>query len=202
MQACPGGVVQGPAWSRHVGGKGQRALFLDRDGIVNLDHGYVHTHEATEWVPGIFDLCRTARAAGYLLVIVTNQAGIGRGYYDEAQFRAYSEWMHARFVEYGAPLAAIYFCPCHPVAGIGRYLRDCECRKPAPGMLLRAARDLGIAPEDSVLIGDSASDIQAAQAAGVRLAVLFRHASAGLDALSGLFGDGPETSRAGGRLHD
>lgn len=187
MQACPGGVVQGPAWSRHVGGKGQRALFLDRDGIVNLDHGYVHTHEATDWVPGIFDLCRAARAAGYLLVIVTNQAGIGRGYYDEAQFRAYSEWMHAQFAQRGALLTGIYFCPCHPEAGLGRYRRDCDCRKPAPGMLLRAAADMGIEVGASILVGDSISDVQAAQAAGLRLAVLFDEADQGLASLAGLF---------------
>ncbi len=194
MEACPGGVVRGPDWPHRVGVHGQRALFLDRDGIVNIDHGYVHTAEATDWVPGIFSLCAAARDAGYLLVVVTNQAGIGRGYYDEAAFRDYSEWMHAQFLARGVPLTAIYFCPCHPDAGLGRYLRHCECRKPAPGMLLQAAAEIGIDPGSSILVGDSASDIQAAQAAGLRLAVLFRHADRGLAALAGLFG---ETHAAG-----
>src|SRR5690606_1314353 len=92
-----------------VGGGPHRALFLDRDGVVNVDHGYVHTPGRTEWVPGIFELARAARAAGYVLVVATNQAGIARGYYDEEQFRAYTRWVHARFAEEGAPLLATYY---------------------------------------------------------------------------------------------
>ena len=185
--ACPGGVVHGPDWLRVSTDGARRALFLDRDGIVNVNHGYVHTIDRTDWVPGIFALCAAARDAGYCLVIVTNQAGIGRGYYEEADFRRYSDWMHTQFMRRGVPLTGIYFCPCHPDAGLGHYRRDCDCRKPAPGMLLRAAADIGIELGASVLVGDSISDLRAAQAAGVRLAVLFDNADQGLAPLAGLF---------------
>jgi len=166
----------------------RRALFLDRDGIVNVNHGYVHTPEGTEWVPGIFDLARAAHRAGYLLVVATNQAGIARGYYTRGQFEDYTRWMHARFAAEGAPLAATYYCPHHPEAGIGELGTECGCRKPRPGLLLRAAADLGIDLGASLLLGDSPSDIGAADAAGVPLAILCRDA-ARLGRLAGLFDD-------------
>ncbi|WP_197017187.1 D-glycero-alpha-D-manno-heptose-1,7-bisphosphate 7-phosphatase [Pseudoxanthomonas suwonensis] len=150
-----------------VGPGPYRALFLDRDGVINVDHGYVHTPEQTEWMPGIFDLARAARAAGYVLVVVTNQAGIARGYYDEEQFRSYTLWMHARFEAEGAPLLATYYCPHHPEAGRGELKAACDCRKPRPGMLLAAARRFDIYMAGSLLLGDSETDLQAAQAAGV-----------------------------------
>ncbi|HRF82807.1 MAG: HAD family hydrolase [Xanthomonadales bacterium] len=165
----------------------RRALFLDRDGIVNVNHGYVHTAAATEWVPGVFDLARAAHRAGYLLVVATNQAGIARGYYTRAQFEDYTRWVHARFVAEGAPLAATYYCPHHPVAGIGEFGVDCDCRKPRPGLLLRAAADLGIDLGASLLLGDSPSDVEAADAAGVRLAILCRD-PARVAGLAQLFG--------------
>ncbi len=152
----------------------RRALFLDRDGIINVNHGYVHTREATEWVPGVFDLARAAHRAGYLLVVATNQAGIARGYYTHAQFGDYTRWIHEQFSTQGAPLAATYYCPHHSEAGIGSLGVDCDCRKPKPGLLLRAAADLGIDLSVSVLVGDSPSDIEAADAAGVSVAILCR----------------------------
>lgn len=164
----------------------RRALFLDRDGILNVNHGYVHTPEATEWVPGVFDLTAAAHRAGHLLVVVTNQAGIARGYYTRAQFEAYTRWVHAQFAAAGAPLAATYYCPHHP-AGIGALGVECHCRKPQPGLLLRAAADFGIDLGASLLLGDSPSDIGAADAAGVPLAILCRD-TARVGALAGLFG--------------
>ncbi|WP_447730898.1 D-glycero-beta-D-manno-heptose 1,7-bisphosphate 7-phosphatase [Pseudoxanthomonas suwonensis] len=149
-----------------VGGGPHRALFLDRDGVVNVDHGYVHTPGRTEWVPGIFELARAARAAGYVLVVATNQAGIARGYYDEEQFRAYTRWVHARFAEEGAPLLATYYCPHHPEAGQGAYKVACACRKPEPGMLLEAIGRHGLDPAGSVMVGDTPKDMEAAAAAG------------------------------------
>lgn len=143
------------------------ALFLDRDGIVNTDHGYVHTEAETEWVPGIFALVAGAWAAGRLPIVITNQAGIARGHYDEAQFLEYTRWVHGSFAAQGAPLLATFFCPHHPVHGIGPYLRECDCRKPAPGMLLAACDLFGIAPERSTLLGDKASDVAAGVAAGL-----------------------------------
>ncbi|MEG3789790.1 HAD family hydrolase [Lysobacter sp. CCNWLW3] len=144
-----------------------KALFLDRDGVINTDHGYVHTPERTDWVPGIFDLAAQARSCGFLVVVVTNQAGIARGYYDEAQFYRYTQWVHEQFASRGAPLLATYFCPHHPDAGLGELKMACSCRKPQPGMLLQAAQDWDIRPASSVLVGDQASDIEAARLAGL-----------------------------------
>ena len=151
----------------------RRALFLDRDGVINIDHGYVHAPAQVEWVDGIFDLCRAARAASWLPIVVTNQAGIARGYYGHEQFLALTAWMHARFREQGAPLLATYYCPHHPTAGVGPLLLDCGCRKPRPGMLLEAAARFDLQLADSLLLGDTPSDLQAAKAAGVGRARLF-----------------------------
>jgi D-glycero-D-manno-heptose 1,7-bisphosphate phosphatase len=143
------------------------ALFLDRDGVINVDHGYVHTPEKFQFIEGIFDLVSTANRMGYLVVVVTNQAGIGRGYYSEEQFHALTYWMRARFTEHGGKIDSIYFCPYHPEHGIDEYRRESALRKPAPGMLLQAQSDLGIDMEQSILIGDKLSDITAGRAAGV-----------------------------------
>lgn len=145
----------------------RRALFLDRDGVINVDHGYVHRPEQTEWVDGIFELCAQARDLGYALVVVTNQAGIARGYYSEMQFESYSDWLRAQFAERGAPLLRIYYCPHHPTDGLGAYRRECRCRKPGPGMIERARDELGLDLAASALIGDQPSDILAARTAGV-----------------------------------
>jgi len=145
----------------------RRALFLDRDGVINVDRDYVHKPDEVEWVPGIFDLVREASSAGYLPIVVTNQAGIARGYYDEATFLEFTRWMHAQFAARGAPLLATYFCPHHPEAGIGPYRVACACRKPAPGMLQAAVRDFELRADLSALVGDKAGDIQAGRAAGV-----------------------------------
>ena len=152
----------------------RKALFLDRDGVINVNHGYVCTPERTDFIDGVFDLCRRARQHGYLLVVVTNQAGIGRGYYSEADFHAYMNWMRQVFVEQGAPLDAVYHCPHHPEAGVGEYKRDCDCRKPAPGMILAAQRDLDIDLAQSLLVGDKASDIEAGRRAGVGACIRVR----------------------------
>jgi len=119
-------------------GKG-KALILDRDGVVNLDKDYVYRIEDFEFIDGIFNLCRDAAAQGYLIFIITNQSGIGRGYYTEADFHALTDWMKARFHEEGVTITQVYFCPYHPVHGIGKYKQDSNDRKPNPGMILRAA---------------------------------------------------------------
>lgn len=143
------------------------ALFLDRDGVINVDHGYVHRPEDFEFMPGIFELVRAANERGYLVVVVTNQAGIGRGYYSEAQFLSLTDWMKERFKAEGTFIDAVYFCPFHPEHGIGEYRRESEYRKPGPGMLLQAEKDWNIDLVKSVMLGDKPSDMAAAQAAGV-----------------------------------
>lgn len=144
----------------------RRALFLDRDGVMNVNHGYVHRPQDTDWVPGIFDFCRAARDDGFLLVVVTNQAGIARGYYTSNEFLEYTAWMHAQFKARGVGLAATYYCPHHPDFG-SRDERNCDCRKPAPGLLLQASEALEISLRHSVFVGDKATDMEAGCAAGV-----------------------------------
>jgi D-glycero-D-manno-heptose 1,7-bisphosphate phosphatase len=160
----------------------RKALFLDRDGVINVNHGYVATRERTDFIEGIFDLCRLAHDRGYMTVVVTNQAGIARGYYSEDEFKAYMHWMEKEFERHGSMLDAVYYCPHHPSVGRGAYLQVCDCRKPAPGMLLRAASELDIALADSVLVGDKPSDMEAGRRAGIKTRVLFGHARHAPDA--------------------
>lgn len=150
----------------------QRALFLDRDGVVNHEVGYLHRTEDVRFVDGIFALCRTAQTLGYRVVVVTNQSGIARGYYSVAQFDQLMDWMRAEFRRHGAHLDAVYHCPFHPEHGIGEFKRESDDRKPSPGMLLRAAADFALDLSASILIGDRCSDIAAANTAGLRQAFL------------------------------
>jgi len=151
---------------------GRPALFLDRDGVINADFGYVHTPECTEWIDGIFELCQRAQAMGLSIVVVTNQAGIARGYYSQAEFEQYSRWMVDQFRQQGVSILAVYHCPHHPEFGIGRLRTQCDCRKPAPGMILQAAREHDLDLAESAMVGDKVSDIQAAAAAGVGKRIL------------------------------
>lgn len=148
------------------------ALFLDRDGVINHEVGYLHRAQDVTWVEGIFSLARTAIRLGYKLVVVTNQSGIARGYYTMADFQSLMDWMRAEFAAQQAPLDAVYLCPYHPEHGVGEYRREHIDRKPGPGMLLRAARDLSLDLKQSVMVGDRCSDIAAANAAGLRQAFL------------------------------
>lgn len=150
-----------------------RALFLDRDGVINHDAGYTHAWERFRFVDGIFALARAAHARGYLLVVVTNQAGIGRGLYTEEDFHALTARMCECFADEGAPIARVYFDPTHPKHGLGAYRRASPLRKPAPGMLLAARDELGVSLPASVLVGDKPSDIAAGQRAGVRATLLY-----------------------------
>ena len=156
------------------------ALFLDRDGVINLEQGYVHTPEEFKFIDGIFDLVAAANNMGYLVVVVTNQAGIGRGFYSEADFHALTNWMKARFTERGGRIDAVYFSPYHPKYGVGKYRRESDCRKPSPGMLLQAKRELDIDLSKSIFIGDSLKDIQASNAAGVGTTLFLNNHNNGL----------------------
>lgn len=153
------------------------ALFLDRDGVINVEKHYVHRIADFDFMDGIFALCQAALARGMAIVVVTNQAGIGRGYYSEQQFHVLSEWMCAQFAAQGVALDKVYFCPYHPQHGVGAYRAESFDRKPNPGMLLRAQAELGLDLARSVLIGDNITDIQAARAAGVGRALLLAPAA-------------------------
>lgn len=150
----------------------RRGAFLDRDGVINVDLGYVVRREDFHFVPGALDAARQLAQRGFALVVVTNQSGIARGLYTVEDFARLTQWMRERFAEAGAPLAGVYFCPHHPTEGVGAYRIACDCRKPAPGMLLAAARELGLDLARSVLFGDRHSDLAAAHAAGVPQRIL------------------------------
>ena len=144
------------------------ALFLDRDGVINVDRGYVSRLDDFEWMPGIFAVARTASRLGLPLVVVTNQSGIGRGYYSEDQFNALTAHIRDRFAAEGTPLAAVYHCPFHPEAVEPRYrAADHPWRKPRPGMLLAARDELGLDLANSAMLGDRLVDMQAGAAAGI-----------------------------------
>jgi D-glycero-D-manno-heptose 1,7-bisphosphate phosphatase len=151
---------------------GRPAAFLDRDGVINLDHGYVFRRADFQFIDGVLDAAAQLVTLGFAPVVVTNQSGIGRGLYTVADVIALHQWMRMEFEAAGAPLAGVYFCPHHPIDGLGGYRVECDCRKPAPGMLLQAARELQLDLGRSVLFGDRHHDLEAAAAAGVPLRVL------------------------------
>ncbi|WP_449246858.1 D-glycero-alpha-D-manno-heptose-1,7-bisphosphate 7-phosphatase [Desulfarculus baarsii] len=150
-----------------------KALFLDRDGVINIDIGYVFIPQDFVFIDGIFELCLAAVKKDYLLIVVTNQAGIGRGYYTEADFHHATKWMREAFAKNGIGISGVYFCPFHPEYGLGKYKLDAACRKPSPGMILQAALEHNINLQNSMLIGDKPSDIEAGKEAGVGRNVLF-----------------------------
>ncbi len=145
--------------------KPRKALFLDRDGVINRDHGYVHTPEQFEFMPGIFELLKAARAAHYLPIVITNQSGINRGYYTRSDFERLSRWMLARLLEKGAPIGGVYYCPHRPDEA-------CHCRKPEAGLFEQAISDRRIDPARSVMIGDKLSDLEAAQKVAIPTRIL------------------------------
>jgi D-glycero-D-manno-heptose 1,7-bisphosphate phosphatase len=147
-------------------------LFLDRDGVINVNHGYVHDQENFEFIDGIFEVARAAHASGYKLIVITNQSGIGRGYFSESHFHQLTAWMCNEFLNAGAPIEKVYFSPFHPTAGLGAYKKDHISRKPRPGMINQAQREMNLNLGSSILIGDKVSDIEAGIAAGVGLNIL------------------------------
>lgn len=149
-----------------------KAAFIDRDGVINEERNYVHRIEDFVLLPGVAEGLALLRDAGYRLVVVTNQAGIARGYYDQAAMDRLHDHLRAQLADAGVSLDAIYFCPHHPQGSVATLAVDCDCRKPAPGMLLQAAKDLDLDLSASVLVGDKLSDIQAGRRAGVHRAVL------------------------------
>ena len=145
----------------------RKALILDRDGVINVDTSYVHRPEDFVFCDGVFAACRRARELGYVLVIATNQSGIGRGYFTEAEFARLTEWMLAELRQQGVTVEKVYHDPTHPTEAHSAYRRHSADRKPAPGMLLRARGDLDLDLAASALVGDSEHDVAAARAAGL-----------------------------------
>ena len=143
-------------------------VFLDRDGILNIDYGYVYRPSDFDWVDGAIETIKRFNDIGYLVIVITNQAGIARGYYSEEDFYILNEWMNEELRRVGAHIDAVYYCPHHPTEGYSPYRMECNCRKPAPGLIKQALEEWPIDKNNSVLIGDQEKDMQAAHSAGIK----------------------------------
>jgi D-glycero-D-manno-heptose 1,7-bisphosphate phosphatase len=148
--------------------KKRPAIFIDRDGVINHDHGYVAKIDDFHFIAGVINACKELKNKGYLLVLITNQSGIARGYYSEAQFHQLTQWMDWSFSSEGVDFDGVYYCPHHHKYGIGKYKIACNCRKPKPGLIISAAQELRIDLARSFLVGDSITDIQAGISAGLK----------------------------------
>jgi D-glycero-D-manno-heptose 1,7-bisphosphate phosphatase len=142
--------------------------FLDRDGVLNVDSGYVHRIEELEWIDGAPEAVRLLNEAGFRVVVITNQSGIARGHYDEDAVLRFHAHMQEFLGSRGAHIDAFYFCPHHPEGTITAYAIECECRKPKIGLLEQAARDCRVDRSRSFVVGDREGDVAAAAAFGVR----------------------------------
>jgi len=145
----------------------RKGLFLDRDGVINFDYGYVHRVEDFRLRPEILDITHYAQSMGFYIVVVTNQSGIGRGYYSIQQFNLIDAYMHNIFASHNIRLAPTYFCPYHPLFGLHHFGQTNWKRKPGAGMFVEACNNHDINPHFSVMIGDNDSDRIAAEAAGL-----------------------------------
>ena len=152
------------------------AAFIDRDGVLNVDRGYVYRAEDFVWVKGAKRAVKVLNDLGYFVFIVTNQAGIARGYYGPNDVERLHDWINAELGKVGAHVDGFYYCPHHPDAGAGPYTRACDCRKPAPGMLLQAIAEWPVDRARSFMVGNHDIDMEAARRAGLR-GVMFQGGS-------------------------
>jgi D-glycero-D-manno-heptose 1,7-bisphosphate phosphatase len=148
------------------------AVFLDRDGTLNHDTGYLHRIADFRWLPGAVNAIRALNDSGYYVFVVTNQSGVARGLFDETTVRDLHDWMNDELRAAGARIDDIRYCPHHPQASIDAYRTACSCRKPAPGMLLDLMKAWPVIREASIMIGDKESDAAAGAAAGVSSAIV------------------------------
>ena len=145
-----------------------KAVFFDRDGVLNVDVAYLYKIEDLRWIEGAREAVAYLTQQGYKIFIVTNQSGIARGYYTVEQMERLHSYMQQEIAAYGGRIDRIYYCPHHPEGSVAQYSCSCSCRKPKPGMLLQAFAEYDIDKEQSFLIGDGKRDVEAAEAAGVK----------------------------------
>ncbi len=175
---CATALSKASSWlSTMTSATNQKAVFLDRDGVINSDRGYVSQWSEFELLPGVVTALADMQALGYRLIIVTNQSGIGRGFYTEGDFAALSTQLIDFLAGHDVQLTAIYHCPHHPTEAQGGFKKYCDCRKPQPGMVLRGVDDWQLEVEACALVGDKSSDIEAGRRAGI--GHLFQVASEG-----------------------
>lgn len=146
----------------------RRAVFLDRDGTINVEKNYLCKIEDFEFIPGVPGAIKKLKDAGLLVIVVSNQSGIARGYFDEETVRKLHQHIQQELVALGTSIDDFYFCPHHPEQGLGAYKLSCQCRKGNPGLLLQAAREHGIDLPKSYMVGDKLADIEAGQRAGCK----------------------------------
>lgn len=137
------------------------ALFLDRDGVINKDFGYIYKKQDIIFNKGIFELVRKAKKLGYYVIVITNQSGIARGYFTEEDFNNLMNWMNKKFEENDGKIDKVYYCPYHQDGKIKKYAKIHSDRKPNPGMIIKACKDFNIDPKKSMLVGDKKTDIEA-----------------------------------------
>jgi D-glycero-D-manno-heptose 1,7-bisphosphate phosphatase len=148
--------------------KKNRAVFLDRDGTINVEKGYLHRIEDFAFIPGAPQAIKMFKDAGFLVIVITNQSGIARGYYSVRAVSCLHEHVDKELARFGASIDAYYVCPHHPHGAVEEYAKTCDCRKPLPGMLLKAAERFSINMDCSYMIGDKAADVEAGLQAGCR----------------------------------
>ena len=151
-----------------------RALFLDRDGVINIEKNYLFKIEECIFIKGIFEICRFFQQNNYYIIIITNQAGIAKGYYTEKSFHDFTNWMDSEFKQRNIEIAKVFYCPHHTEGKIEKYRINCDCRKPNPGMIFNAKTTFNLDLQKSLLIGDKESDIESGINAGLGVNFLLK----------------------------
>ncbi|WP_448569880.1 D-glycero-alpha-D-manno-heptose-1,7-bisphosphate 7-phosphatase [Thalassotalea ganghwensis] len=150
-----------------------KAVFLARDGVINQMNGFISHPNQIQFIEGIFELCYEIQQKGYSLIIITNQPGVGRGLISEQQLDNVHQWMVNQFKRHQIKIEGIYYCPHHPTKGKGDFRKECDCRKPKPGLIIQAATKHNIELKQSIFIGDKLIDMQAAESSGIHNRILF-----------------------------
>ncbi|MGL5349153.1 MAG: D-glycero-beta-D-manno-heptose 1,7-bisphosphate 7-phosphatase [Cetobacterium sp.] len=146
----------------------RKVIFLDRDGTINVEKSYLHKWEDFEFEKNVIDGLKELKKMGYEFIVVTNQSGIARGYYSEDDLKALNNEMVKELKKHDIDILECYYCPHHPEKGLDQYKKNCDCRKPNPGMLLEGIKKYNVDIENSFMIGDKKTDLEAGKKAGLK----------------------------------